>query len=94
VMFIKNNNSQEKSFNIPCYTFSNVAIELSKIVNRIPLESSFAIDIAKEIEKIQKPQNIVVELHKIVRINDRGFEYEDVNLLKNGDEGNSVVVSK
>lgn len=94
VMFIKNNNSQEKSFNIPCYTFSNVAIELSKIVNRIPLELSFAIDVAKEIEKIQKPQNIVVELHKIVRIDDRGFEYEDVNLLENEDEGNSVVVSK
>ena len=37
---------------------------------------------AKEIDKIQKPQNIVVELYKIVRVDDdnKGFEYENVNL--------------
>lgn len=93
VMFIKNNNAQEKNFNMPCYMFTNVAMELTKIVNKVPLELSFAIDIAKEIDKIQKPQNIVVELYKIVRVDDdnRGFEYENVNLLEKDD---SVVVAE
>ena len=96
VMFIKNHNAQEKSFNMPCYMFTNVAMELGKIVNRVPLDLSFAIDIAKEIDKIQKPQNIVVELYKIVRVDDdnKGFEYENVNLLENIDKDNSLVVAE
>ena len=62
----------------------------------LPLDLSFAIDIAKEIDKIQKPQNIVVELYKIVRVDDdnKGFEYENVNLLENIDKDNSLVVAE
>ena len=96
VMFIRNNNEQKKSFDMPCYMFTNVAMELSSIVNMIPLELSFATDIAREVEKMHKPQNVVVELYKIARfdVDNRGFEYENVNLLENTDNGALTVVAQ
>lgn len=94
VVFIKNKNEQKKSFNLPCYLFTNVALELSSVTNRLPLELDFVIAMAKEIEKVRKPECIVVELYKIVRFADDniGFEYEDINLLDNSKKDNSLVV--
>ena len=94
VVFIKNKNEQKKSFDMPCYLFTNVALELSSVTNRLPLELDFVIALAKEIEKVRKPESIVVELYKIVRFADdnSGFEYEDINLLDNSKKDNSLVV--
>lgn len=94
VVFIKNKNEQKKSFGMPCYLFTNVALELSSVTNRLPLELDFVIALAKEIEKVRKPESIVVELYKIVRFADdnSGFEYEDINLLDNSKKDNSLVV--
>ncbi len=96
VMLIKNNNDQDKSFDMPCYIFTNVAIELSAIVNRMPLQLSFVTDIANEIKKLHKPKNVVVELYKIVRFYDdnKGFECENINLLENVDKGDVLVVKE
>jgi len=60
------------------------------------LELSFVIDIAKEIKKIQKPQNIFIELYKIVRFNsdNRQFEYEKINLLETIDKGSALVATE
>lgn len=94
VVFIKNKNEQKKSFDMPCYLFTNVALELSSVTNRLPLELDFVIALAKEIEKVRKPESIVVELYKIVRFADdnSGFEYEDIDLLDNSKKDNSLVV--